>query len=342
MQNIFSTINYQYPNPKNFDGTNPEFDIFKNVPLDNCFVPEIKTFKNIRITTNSVLFNYFNIIKESCISTNYEKYRKGFRFYLKFIFPKFNFSRKRFLLITDEWTSNYYHWHIFALKKLLILQEKGLTKDALIFLPKKYQRYKFVFPSLAKFGITEKQIIFLRRKSNIKTAEVLFVEPSEQHPIIFQEMHEILLQNQKSNLDFGDKIYISRAGQVLRFVENENEVVALLEKYGFKKIIAEKFSYDEQIAICSKAKYLIGPHGAGLTNFLFMKEDSSVLELVSSPSSQRSVTEYFRLASLLNINYFYQECKMADSSKVKDFHHASLLVNLEKLEKNLKLMLKND
>ena len=140
-------------------------------------------------------------------------------------------------------------------------------------------------------------------------------------------------------MDFGDKIYISRAGQVLRFVENENEVLALLEKYGFKKIIAEKFSYDEQIAICSKAKYLLSPHGAGLTNLLFMKENSSVLELASAPSSQKY---YYKLASMLNINYFYQECEMGESSKVKDFHHASLLVNLEKLEKNLKLMLKND
>jgi capsular polysaccharide biosynthesis protein len=128
----------------------------------------------------------------------------------------------------------------------------------------------------------------------------------------------------------------------LRFVENENEVVALLEKYGFKKIIAEKFSYDEQIAICYKAKYLLSPHGAGLTNLLFMKENSSVLELASAPSSQKLVTDYYKLASMLNINYFYQECEMAESSKVKDFHHASLLVNLEKLEKNLKLMLKND
>jgi hypothetical protein len=39
---------------------------------------------------------------------------------------------------------------------------------------------------------------------------------------------------------------------------------------------------------------------------------------------------------MLNINYFLPKCGMIESSKVKDFHHASLLVNLEK---NLKLML---
>ena len=125
MQNIFTTINYQYPKPENFDAANPEFDIFKNVPIDPCPAPEVKILKNVRVSSNSVIFNYFNIVKESCIGENYKKYSQGFRFYLKFIFPKFNFSKKRFLLITDEWTSNYYHWHIFALKKLLILKQKS-------------------------------------------------------------------------------------------------------------------------------------------------------------------------------------------------------------------------
>lgn len=339
MQNIFSTINYEYPKPANFDEKNPEFDLFKNLPIENCFEPKIQILKNVRISTNSVVFNYFKIFKESCIGiTNYEKYSKGFRFFLKFIFPKFNFSRKRFLLITDEWTSNYYHWHIFALKKLLILKEKNLLENSLLFLPKKYQRYKFAVPSLEKFGIKKNQIVFLQRKSNIKVAELPLIDASKQHPIAFQEIRKILTSDVKNTPNFGPRIYISRAGQVLRFVENEKETVALLEKYGFKKIIIDQFSYDEQIAICSKIKYLVSPHGAGITNLIFMPEGSSVLEMASHLANT-AVTDYYKLASMLNIKYFYQECIMGSSSKVKDFHHASLVVDLEKLEKNLKLML---
>ncbi len=339
MQNIFSTINYEYPRPANFDEKNPEFDIFKNLPIENCFEPKIQILKNVRISTNSVIFNYFKIFKESCIGVNYEKYRKGFRFFFKFIFPKFNFSEKRFLLITDEWTSNYYHWHIFALKKLLILREKNLIENSLLFLPKKYQRYKFVLPSLEKFGIKKNQIVFLRRKSNIKVAELPLIDASKQHPIAFQEIRKILTNDVKTAPDFGPKIYISREGQVLRFVENEEKVVELLASYGFKKIIIDQFSYDEQIAICSKIKYLVSPHGAGITNLIFMPEGSSVLEMASRPHVNTAVTDYYKLASMLNIKYFYQECEMGSSSKVKDFHHASLVVDLEKLEKNLKQIL---
>lgn len=339
MQTLQETINYEYPKPENFDEKNSEFDIFKNVPIEICPAAKINFLKNVRISTNSVIFNYFKIFKESCISDNYEKYRRGFRFFFKFIFPKFNFSKKRFLLITDEWTSNYYHWHIFALRKLLILKKENLIANSLLFLPKKYQCYKFVLPSLKKFGIKKNQIVFLRRKSNIKVAELAFVTASQHYPDAFQEIRKASLQNQKSTLDFGEKIYISRQEQVLRFVENEKEVVDLLSRYGFKKIITEHFSYDEQIAICSKIKYLVSPHGAGLTNLLFMSEGASVLEMATAPDQIKPITDYYKLAAMLGIKYFYQECKMGEKSLVKDFHQGSLMVDLKKLEKNLKQML---
>ena len=341
MKHSLSQINYEYPKPFNFDANNKEFDIFKNVAIENCHEPKITFLKKVRIATNSVVFRYFKIFEESCISNiNFEYYSKGYKFFLKFIFPKLNFSRKRFIMITDEWTSNYYHWHIFALTRLLVLKNENLIENSLFFLPKKYKKYKFVLPSLAKFGVKKEQIVFLARKSNIKVSEVALVKAAQNHPVAFNEIRNILLKDViETNLDFGDKVYVSRAGQVLRFVENENEVVNLLEKYGFKKVIIDQFSYDEQIAICSKVKYLVSPHGAGLTNILFLPEKAFILEMASKPYEFRLITDYYKLASMLNVNYLYQECEMGQNSPVKDFHQGSLVVDLEKLEKNLQLML---
>ncbi|MBU6338942.1 MAG: DUF563 domain-containing protein [Rickettsiales bacterium] len=345
MSDLFSTIDYQYKKPLNFDEKNSEFRIFSNVEIESCKKAEINILKNVRISTNSVVFNYFKIFEESCVNEiNYKKYSKGFKFFFKFIFPKFNFSKKRFLLITDEWTSNYYHWHIFALAKLLAFKKSNLLDDSLLFLPKKYAKYPFVLPSLEKFGVKKEQIVFLCRKSNIKVRELAMASTNQQHPAIFNKLREVLTKNiRKSEFDFGDKIYISRASCGLRYVENENEVVALLEKYGFKKILADNFSYDDQIAICSKARYLVGPHGAGLTNLLFMSRGSFVLEMATKPYSYKPLTDYYKLSSMLDINYLYQECECGKTGHhIKDFHHANLFVDIEKLEKNLQLMLKNN
>lgn len=344
MTNIFSSLKINYKKPLNFEADDSHFKIFQNPPIEIYEEPQINILKKVRIATNSVVFNYFKIFQESCINKkNYDLYNEGYKFFLKFIFPKLNFSKKRFIIITDEWTSNYYHWHIFALAKLLILQEKSLVKDSLLFLPKKYKKYQFVLPTLEKVGILKKQVVFLRRKSNIKVNELALVKASQQNPIAFNQLREILTKNIKTtDFDFGDKIYISRQKQVLRFVENEEELVKFLEKFGFKKVIIEDFTYNEQIAICAKAKYLISSHGTGLTNILFMKKESYLLEMATKPDEHKPLTDYYKLSSILDINYIYQECLCGEKSQVKDFHHGSLIVDLQQLEKNIKLMLEHD
>ncbi len=339
------SVSYEYPKPFNFDPSDPQFDIFKNLPPENCSAPEIKFLKNVRISNNSVVFYYFKIFRESCIAREiYEKYQSGYRFFLKFIFPQFNFSKKRFLLITDEWTSNYYHWHIFALTKLAVLQNNNLIENSLLLLPKKYQRYSCVQNSVEKFGIKKNQIVYLRRKSNIRVAELPLIKACQNHPIIFRKIRETLLKNIKNfESDFGDKIYISRENQSARYVENEKEFMALIEKYGFKKIIADKLTYEEQVSILSKTKYLLSPHGAGLTNILFMPENGYVLEMATGFHPEKPLTDYYKLAAMLNLNYLYQQCEMGESTKIKtsDPHEGSVLVDLEKLEKNLKQMFNN-
>jgi len=324
-----------YTKPQNFDSENPDFVTFTKVGEETYPEPKIKFLSKVRIATNSVVFNYFRVVRESCISKeNYDKYSRGFGFFLKFIFPKFNFSKKRFLLITDEWTSNYYHWHAFALKRLLILKEKNLIENSLLFLPKKYRSYAFALTSLEKLGIKKSQIVFLRRKSNIKVNELALVVSAQQHQDYFNKIREGL----RIDTNPTDRIYISREKQSLRFVENEKELVELLSKYGFRKILAENLSYEEQIDIFSKAKYVVGPHGAGLANIFFMAKDSCIMELAAGLPT----ADYFKLSSMLGLKYFYQKCEFGPNSKIKDPHHGSLVVDLAELEKNLKLMLKND
>jgi capsular polysaccharide biosynthesis protein len=146
------------------------------------------------------------------------------------------------------------------------------------------------------------------------------------------------VKNVKS--EFGDKIYISRQGQKLRFIENESEVTELLTRYGFKKIVMENYSYQEQIDICHNARYIIGPHGAGLTNILFMKKNSTILEL-SAKNDNDFFNGFYILANMLGHNYLYQKCAFGNNSIACDSHKSSLNVNLARLESNIKIMLNN-
>ncbi|WP_077873290.1 glycosyltransferase family 61 protein [Escherichia coli] len=77
------------------------------------------------------------------------------------------------------------------------------------------------------------------------------------------------------------KIYISRR-KSSRGPLNEFEVENELKELGFDILYAEDLDFAQQVSIFSNASILIGPHGAGLTNILFMPKNSTLIEIFNS------------------------------------------------------------
>lgn len=67
-----------------------------------------------------------------------------------------------------------------------------------------------------------------------------------------------------------ERIYISRRGTAsFRTLLNESEIETAAERVGFKIVRTENLSLDEQVAMFSQARVVLGPHGAGMTNTVF-------------------------------------------------------------------------
>ena len=95
-------------------------------------------------------------------------------------------------------------------------------------------------------------------------------------------------------------------------------------------------SFEKQINIFSNAKYVVGLHGAGLSNIVWMKNKSNLIEL--RPEKDLYLNCYFNLSNLLNINYHYDICNKENffqSSKYSNYN-----VNINSLEKKLNKILK--
>lgn len=75
------------------------------------------------------------------------------------------------------------------------------------------------------------------------------------------------------------KIYLSREFAGHRRILNEYDVSCLLGKYGYETVCNEELSMKEQIMMYSETSHLIGMHGAGLTNLLYMPCGSKVMEI---------------------------------------------------------------
>lgn len=134
-----------------------------------------------------------------------------------------------------------------------------------------------------------------------------------------------------------ERIYISRRLAGRRRIVNESEIVQIFKKLDFQLIRAEDLSFEDQVKLFSRARYLVSNHGAGLTNMLFMKEGGRVLEL-------RHVSDYvnncyFNLASALNLKYYYQLCKAEKDSA--DPHAADVVVNPKETETILTRLLES-
>ena len=76
-------------------------------------------------------------------------------------------------------------------------------------------------------------------------------------------------------------ILVSRKNSVVRKLLNENQLFKKLKNIGFKLVEFEKYSFDDQFSIASNCKIMLGYHGAGLTNLLFMKPGSKLIEIMN-------------------------------------------------------------
>jgi capsular polysaccharide biosynthesis protein len=81
-----------------------------------------------------------------------------------------------------------------------------------------------------------------------------------------------------------DLLFVSRRDSNLRVMHNEAELEAALRPLGFTTFVAGEAPVTEQIRAFSRARVIVGAHGAGLTNLIFAPPGAFVLE-IATPGS---------------------------------------------------------
>jgi hypothetical protein len=295
---------------------------------------------DVRVSSDGFLFKGLNILPESfAFPANRAQWKR--RSFIKFFVNNYGLRRSRTvegdaLWIVDDWSNGYFHWLTDVLSRLYVMRER--LKDFVLLLPADYQSRDFVAASLKCFDVKTVEYIkpnevLLCRKLSMPT----HVAPSGHYnEEIIRGVRRLLLQNYGAAGDSrsSERIYISRGRAPKRRILNEDVVGRVLAEFGFETIYAEDLPFSRQVEICSRARYLVSNHGAGLTNMLFLPADSAVLELRLEGDAISNC--YFTLASALNLKYFYQTCESGDST---DSHIANLVVDEEDLKRNVELLL---
>ena len=288
-------------------------------------------FENVSVSAEGLLFKGAKMLPESfAYAFEFDEWKR--RSVLKFLVTNHFLRRRRkietpVLWITDYWSKAYFHWLTDALTRLYVVRDR--LDQVTLLLPWEFERFDFVKSSLAVFGVNN--VEFIRRNEVVECRSLLM--PTHTAPSghfrdeVIQGVRTMLLASLAGSDDGGERIYISRRVASRRRIVNEDEITRVLKKSGFEIVRAEELSFEEQVKLFSRARYLVSNHGAGLTNMLFMRDGGSVLEL-------RHVTDYinncyFVLASALNLKYHYQLCE--PQTEGAGPHTADLIVDPEKL-----------
>ncbi|MGL5080949.1 MAG: glycosyltransferase family 61 protein [Microcoleaceae cyanobacterium] len=108
-----------------------------------------------------------------------------------------------------------------------------------------------------------------------------------------------------------NRIFISRAKKsehASRCILNEDELFSMLEKHGFQKYNLETMAIEDQIDLFYDAEFVVGTHGAGLTNLIFSNQ-INVLEL---HTMKNILPHYYYLSKSLGHHYNYWSAQELD------------------------------
>jgi len=180
----------------------------------------------------------------------------------------------------------------------------------------------------------------------IKVPKLIFPELTSnieyQNPPLIVELRELFYKKYQLNQVKPDRlIYVSRNRQIKRKILNEDELILLLDKYGFDTIFFEELDFDGQVNLMAHTKVLLALHGANLTNIFLMQASTTVIELMNKEFNNLT---YFNLSSVLNLSYYCVPCETLENgiemNTYLEKNNASILVDLINIEKVLKQIFK--
>jgi capsular polysaccharide biosynthesis protein len=206
-----------------------------------------------------------------------------------------------------QWSDNYFHW-LTELYPSILASRRSLVGLPLL-MPRHYLAAAFIREGLELFDI---------EPTCYGPREVLLVDEliATNEPIVGHYNVPFLL-DMKTQLEArvapahnaSRRLFISRSKAKNKGILNESEVIHALAGFEFETLCTEDLTFRNQIEMMQEARIVVGAHGSGLTNCLFMPRGGAVYELKAHNNTYNS---FFALARAVGLEYYYQRCASDD------------------------------
>lgn len=206
------------------------------------------------------------------------------------------------LLLALPLHTNFYHWLIEQLPRLLWLEQVPGHDELPLLVPRSAPR--FVVETLARAGL-QQRVQWLDAGAHRFDELVLpglLSPPSHPSPLAVDWLQRHL---PTGCLPGRRRLYISRRDAPTRFATNEDEVFALLARHGFERVAMSEHDTQAQARLFAEAEIIVGLHGAALTNLAFCHAGTRVVELFQQGWFTNA---FYHLALIRGMRYGYVVC----------------------------------
>ncbi len=230
--------------------------------------------------------------------------------------------------------SVFYHWMVDILPRIQLLKDSGHFDQIDKFILN-YQGLTFQKEALKKLGIPIEKLIICNGHWDFHYEFETLIIPSFVSPLNVVSVYTInflqqtFLKSVKKLSSNDSKLYIKRING--RRILNETEIENFLLSIGFRSILLENYTIEEQALLFQNSNYIIGPHGAGFTNLVFCKSGTTVIDIFSPLWVNPC---YWTIANELNLDYRYiigEGNRPNEGTDLKG-KGENILLNLDKLK----------
>lgn len=212
-------------------------------------------------------------------------------------------------VIHDRWSmTNYYHWLTETLVKWYLLKDLDEYADIPIAVPEHCPAFvreslQLLEPHRPLVTIPNHGMIWAERSVHVDysrlsgTHDPKLVRAVADHVVTLAAGHQAAQAHRR--------IYISRKAAGTRHIVNEEELLPVMADHGVEMVDMARLDFVQQVRLMSECGLLIGPHGAGLTNAMFMPKGAKVIEVTTTDKLREPGLRYcfYSLLSTLGLEY---------------------------------------
>ena len=183
----------------------------------------------------------------------------------------------------------YGHWLLDILPKYFNIQS---TQKELVKLLLQYRPQPFVYELLALVGISKETLIFMEDyegralllldSNETRDFDFIDVEAISRLVLKFPDRTSIPSQDELPKRIFISRSAVDKSGIDSRSLTNREEIEGIFKSFDFEIFHPEMHPVDMQIEMFRNADFVAGEAGSGLHNSVFMKPDTTVINLQSS------------------------------------------------------------